>query len=121
MTLDKQTEFDLGDLDGGEKDWAVYIKGMIKTLKERDIVTGGLDLVIDTDIPFGAGLSSSAALEVAVGLAIASMAGKEITPLELALAGQEVEHRFAGVRSGIMDQLLPGVVHESTRCGAGAD
>jgi galactokinase len=65
-----------------------------------------MDLVIDTDIPFGAGLSSSAAFEIAVGLAVTNLSGHEISSMDLALAGQEVEHRFAGVRSGIMDQLV---------------
>jgi galactokinase len=69
------------------------------------LFTGGADLLIDSDIPFGAGLSSSAALEVSLGLALASAAGVEIDRHELAFAGQRVEHEYAGVRSGIMDQF----------------
>ena len=62
-------------------------------------------LLIDSDIPFGAGLSSSAALEISVGLALASMGDKTIDMVDLAFAGQEVEHNYLGVRSGIMDQF----------------
>ena len=106
ITLDKEAEFDLSSLHISEKDWTVYIRGMLDVLRARGITIGGMDMVIDTDIPFGAGLSSSAALEVAVGLAITSLSGHEISSMELARAGQEVEHKFAGVRSGIMDQLV---------------
>ena len=106
ITLDKKAEFDLADLHSKDKDWTVYIRGMLDVLRSRGISVNGLDLVIDTDIPFGAGLSSSAAFEVAVGLAVTSLAGREISSMDLARAGQEVEHKFAGVRSGIMDQLV---------------
>ena len=106
ITLDEEAEFNLSELENKDKDWTVYIRGMFDVLRPRGVPVKGMDLVIDTDIPFGAGLSSSAALEIAAGLAITSLAGHQISPLDLALAGQEVEHKFAGVRSGIMDQLV---------------
>ncbi len=105
MTLGKTADFEVTD-DSKGNDWAVYIRGMLTTLSRRGITTSGANLVIDSDIPFGAGLSSSAALEVAVGLAISTIAERRVDPTELALAGQEVENEFAGVRSGIMDQLV---------------
>lgn len=106
MTLDQEVEFDVSDIHVGDKDWAVYIRGMTTMLARRGVVIPGADLLIDTEIPFGAGLSSSAALEIAVGMALAGLANAEITPLELARAGQDVEHEFVGLRSGIMDQLV---------------
>jgi galactokinase len=66
---------------------------------------GGADMMITSTVPIGAGLSSSAALEVAVGFAYLSLNDIEIDRLELAFAGQQAEHKFVGTRSGIMDQF----------------
>jgi galactokinase len=74
-------------------------------LAGKGIETNGADILIDSNVPFGAGLSSSAALEIALGMAISEAAATAIDPRELAFASQQVEHRFAGVRSGIMDQF----------------
>jgi galactokinase len=79
---------------------------MSTVLSRRGIITTGADMLIDTEIPFGAGLSSSAALEIAAGLALTALANAEVLPRELALAGQQVEHEFIGLRSGVMDQLV---------------
>jgi galactokinase len=65
----------------------------------------GADLLIDSDIPIGAGLSSSAALEVSASSALASLSGHEIDGMRLARIGQAAEHKYAGVLSGIMDQF----------------
>src|SRR5205085_2768675 len=62
-------------------------------------------LVLGSDVPAGAGLSSSAALEVSTGMALAAVSGVELSPSELALAGQEAEHTYVGTMCGIMDQL----------------
>ena len=66
---------------------------------------GGANLAIASDVPIGAGLSSSAALEISVGFALAEMAGSKISRLDLALAAQKAEHVFVGTNSGLMDQL----------------
>jgi galactokinase len=78
---------------------------MAAVLEERGVSLQGADIVIDSDIPFGAGLSSSAALEICCGLALCTLAGGEADLREIAKAGQEVEHEFIGVRTGLMDQL----------------
>lgn len=104
LTLSESTEFRLTD-PVGEKSWSTYIFGMAKSLEEIGYVSQGADLLIDSNIPFGAGLSSSAALEISVGLALASLSAKAIDRRQLALAGQRVEHNFLGLRSGIMDQF----------------
>ncbi len=80
-----------------EPSWARYVAGVVAVLRPRVGGTG----TVETQLPVGAGLSSSAALEVAVALAL----GFEGTPLQLAQACQEAEHQAAGIPSGIMDQL----------------
>ncbi len=102
-TIDKSATFRPGDAER-EKGWSLYVKGMAEVLQRRGTQIGA-DLLIDSDIPFGAGLSSSAALEVSVGLALSTIGGKSIDKVDLAFAGQEVEHEYIGVRSGIMDQF----------------
>jgi galactokinase len=71
----------------------------------RGVPVGGTDVVVDSDVPPGAGLSSSAALIGAVGLALAELYGARLTPSELALAGQEAERRVAGAPVGVMDHM----------------
>lgn len=85
--------------------WARYVQGSATILEREGFRLGGADLLINSDIPIGAGLSSSAALEVAVGFALTRLAGFEIDSIKLARVGQRAEHEFAGVRSGIMDQF----------------
>jgi galactokinase len=85
--------------------WVDHVEGVVRALIERGVALGGADLAIASDVPPGAGLSSSAAIEVAVGLALSQLAGAELTPTELALAGQAAEHEYVGTRCGIMDQL----------------
>ena len=89
----------------GPKSWVSYIQGMTHTLSSAGLSLGGANLAISSDVPIGAGLSSSAALEISVGFALAEMAGLEISRLHLARAGQEAEHVFIGTNSGLMDQL----------------
>ncbi len=87
-------------------DWSDYVAGVAAELGRLGVAVPAADLVIDSTVPIGAGLSSSAALEVAVGLALASLAATPITPLDLALACQRAENDFVGLRCGIMDQFV---------------
>lgn len=86
--------------------WLSYVEGMARILRERGAPLRGATLLIASNVPVGAGLSSSAALEIAAGMALASISGVEIDRIALALAGQEAEHRYVGTRSGIMDQYV---------------
>jgi galactokinase len=88
--------------------WANYVRGTAKALQNRGVKLRGGQLYIVSDLPRGAGLSSSAALETAVGRALLTMAGAKMDARELAFACQEAEHRFAGVMCGIMDQTVVG-------------
>jgi galactokinase len=86
--------------------WLDYVEGMARSLEGRGVRLCGADLMLRSDVPAGAGLSSSAALEVSVGLALSSVSGREVDPLELALAGQEAEHAYVGTMCGVMDQFV---------------
>lgn len=95
------------------KSWASYIQGITRTLNLAGLHFGGANLAISSDVPIGAGLSSSAALEMSVGFALAEMAGREVSLLDLARAAQEAEHIFVGTNSGLMDQLTAAFAQEN--------
>ncbi len=86
-----------------EKQWPNYILGVVDQLNKRGHRITGFNLVIDGDVPVGAGLSSSAAVECATAFALNTIFNLEIEKQELAVIGQKTEHDFAGVMVGIMD------------------
>ncbi|AHG21643.1 galactokinase [Chania multitudinisentens RB-25] len=86
--------------------WADYVRGVVKHLQTRNANFGGADLVISGNVPQGAGLSSSASLEVAVGQALQALYQLPLDGVALALNGQEAENQFVGCNCGIMDQLI---------------
>jgi galactokinase len=88
------------------RNWTRYVQGVGLTLDRSGCRISGADLLIASDVPVGAGLSSSAALEISTAFALASLSGAEIDGMELAKVGQTAEHEFAGVRTGIMDQFV---------------
>lgn len=99
-------EFDLDDAQPApRKHWSDYVRGTAWSLERESVRLNGARLFIDSDIPPGAGLSSSAALEVATALALLSNAGVTLTPIEIAKACHRAENEFIGIRSGIMDQF----------------
>lgn len=107
VNLDESGEI---DLDAGKKNgrrtWLSFIEGVARILERNNFRLKGADLLIWSDVPVGAGLSSSAALETAVGLALTEISGFEIDPVTLALIGQQAEHEFVGAKVGIMDQFV---------------
>ncbi|SKA36760.1 galactokinase [Photobacterium toruni] len=86
--------------------WVNYVRGVIKCLLERGYVLGGADIVISGNVPQGAGLSSSAALEVVIGQTFKALFDLTISQQEIALNGQQAENQFVGCNCGIMDQLI---------------
>jgi galactokinase len=107
VALSDTRSFDL-DAPGPVRrgNWLDYVEGMAQALLERNFELRGAELLIDSDVPLGAGLSSSAALEMAVGLALVSLGGNaDPDRIQVALAGQAAEHRYVGTMCGIMDQL----------------
>jgi galactokinase len=85
--------------------WGRYVAGVASALAKRGRRPAGFAGVVESSVPVGSGLSSSAALEVACALALCHAGGLELPPREIALACQEAEHRATGVPSGLMDQL----------------
>ena len=89
-----------------DKMWANYIRGVVKCLMERGYQFDGADIVVTGNVPQGAGLSSSAALEVVIGQTFKTLYDLPITQQEIALNGQQAENQFVGCNCGIMDQLI---------------
>lgn len=85
--------------------WANYILGVVDQLQKRGHQLGGFNLVFDGDVPIGAGLSSSAAVECAATFAISELFGLNIDRREITDIAQKAEHTYAGVRVGIMDMF----------------
>ena len=86
--------------------WANYPAGVLAGFQARGISPGGFDALIQSTVPTGGGLSSSAALEVAMATLLEAMAGRTLDPVEKALLCQQAEHQYAGVPCGIMDQFI---------------
>ena len=107
MNLDESGQFDL-DAPGKPRSgsWLDYVEGVARSLEARGAWLTGADLVIQSNVPVGAGLSSSAALEISVGMAVLSIAGLAMDGKSLALAGQAAEHEYVGIKCGIMDQYV---------------
>ena len=104
---DEMIEIDPADADKpGEPFWSNYVRGVICMLGRRGIKVPAVDMLIDSNVPRGGGLSSSAAFEVSACTALAALCGAEVSPTERALIGQATEHEFVNVPCGIMDQFI---------------
>ncbi len=86
--------------------WSDFIRGVAATLQAAGYALSGANLLIHGDVPLGAGLSSSAFLETATALALASVSGIAVPRLELVKLCQSAEHNYVGTRCGIMDQFI---------------
>ncbi len=104
-------EFDLGTLNFDKThDWANYPKGMVRFLKEAGHkIDSGVDVLFYGNIPNGAGLSSSASIELATGVMLEGLFDLAIDRIDLIKIGKQVENEFIGVNSGIMDQFAIGM------------
>ncbi len=85
--------------------WARYPLGVIWSMAQSGIDIPGLDVVIASDVPLGSGLSSSAALTVALAVAVDDLSGSRLAPIEMAKIAQNAESAFAGAPTGLLDQL----------------
>ncbi|MGY4540792.1 galactokinase [Arthrobacter sp. UYNi723] len=96
---------DLGSLDAASaKGWTKYPLGVMWALQQQGITVPGVDLLLDSNVPLGAGLSSSHAIECAVISALNDLTGAGLEPEEMVLATQRAENDFVGAPTGIMDQ-----------------
>jgi galactokinase len=89
----------------GEPGWSNYVRGVIAGFQKRKKRVAGFDAVIASNLPYGGGLASSAALEVAAATLLEAMTGQTLDPIKKAVLCQQAEHDFAGVPCGIMDQF----------------
>lgn len=103
--LGESAEFGLGENDLPAQSWAKYLYGVCREMIKKGAQVGGFDTVFAGDVPLGAGMSSSAALESCFGYAINETYGLDFDRFQLALIGQATEHNYVGVKCGIMDQF----------------
>jgi galactokinase len=107
MIMDETREFDLDSPPAAAAgDWSDYILGVALMLEKSGRPLTGADLVVWTDVPVGAGLSSSAALEVSCAHALLTAARLPFEPIEIAKVCQQAENDFVGMRCGVMDQYI---------------
>lgn len=98
-------EISLKDLQRSDTQWANYILGVVAQIQKQNHYLSGFELMIDGDVPIGAGLSSSAAVECATAFALNELFQLNIDKLDMVKMAQKAEHEYAGVRVGIMDQF----------------
>lgn len=111
LDFDEMAEFSLVDLRKG-RGWAEYIKGVAHELQVAGIKLAGWNGVLSGNVPKGAGLSSSAAVELAAARAFASVSNLDWEPARMAKICQKAENRWVGVNSGIMDQMVSAAAKE---------
>jgi galactokinase len=103
----ESAEVDLANASvSSRKHWSDYVVGVAVMLRKAGYAISGANILIDSNVPLGAGLSSSAALEVSIGLSLLGIAGLDVDRKQLALLCQHAENEFVGARCGIMDQFV---------------
>lgn len=106
IDLKDRVEFNVNDPNGPKTSWARYIYGIVQEMKKRGVDVKGFNTAFAGDVPLGAGMSSSAALESCFAYAINDLFGdNKVEKWDLVLAGQATEHNYCGVKCGIMDQF----------------
>ena len=103
--LGRGCRFDVNDTEGPADNNFRYVYGVVRELKLKGIAVEGFDAVYGGDVPLGAGMSSSAALECCFAYALNDIYAGTLTAMELAKVGQSTEHNYVGVKCGIMDQF----------------
>ncbi|MFY9657905.1 MAG: galactokinase [Methylocystis sp.] len=107
LAFDEIVEFHLDAASPAPwRHWSDYVGGVVLGLEREGFRLSGANLMLATELPMGAGLSTSAALEVAVGYALCDLAGSPVDRKWLALLCQRAENEFVGMRCGVMDQLI---------------
>lgn len=103
--MDETAEFSLSRLEPQRRHWSSYVRGVFAGFIDRGLAPGRVDLVVDSKVPLGSGLSSSAALEVATATLLEAVVGRRLDPVDKARLCQQAEHQYAGMPCGIMDQF----------------
>jgi len=123
IAIDRYTTVAAGGRDDGvvaahsldvpdDAGWTKYVDGVVQALRAEGVHVGGADVLVSSAVPTGAGLSSSAALEVAVAAALSALAGAELDAGRLAQVAYRAETEFVGVPVGIMDQTVVACAEE---------
>ena len=106
IDLKDRVEFNIDDQTGPRASWARYIYGIIQEMKKLGVDVKGFNTAFAGDVPLGAGMSSSAALESCFAFALNDLfGGNKVSKWDMVLAGQATEHNYCGVNCGIMDQF----------------
>lgn len=106
LDMDSSVEMPVKSIKKSDKSWANYLLGMVSQLQQAGYDIPGFDCAFSGDIPIGAGLSSSAAIETGLGYALNQLFELDIKNLNLVRLAQKAENDFVGVRCGIMDQFI---------------
>jgi galactokinase len=113
MTTGETASFSLRpEIERGQPAWSNYVRGVVAGFQRLGRKTAGFDAAIDSTLPYGGGLASSAALEVATATLLETITRRALDPLEKTLLCQRAEHDFAGVPCGIMDQFTSVMGHK---------
>ena len=113
VTFDQTKQLALDGLAApGGSDWMSYVAGVAWAFAAEGLAAPGLDFVLDGDVPVGAGLSSSAAVELATARALAAAGGLDWDPVRMAKIGQRAENGYVGMNCGIMDQFASAACAE---------
>ena len=106
VDLGMECEFAIDDPQGPQTVHFRYVYGVVREMMARGVKVGGFDAVYGGDVPLGAGMSSSAALESCFAFALNELYGGGLDRMELARVGQQTEHKYVGTKCGIMDQFI---------------
>lgn len=112
LELDDEVRTSIGELEPGTEGWFSYLAGVVWALREAGHDVGGANLVMTSDVPLGAGLSSSAAIECATVATLVDLYGLDIDPMERAKLARVAENAYVGAPTGLLDQAA------STLCRA---
>ncbi len=103
--LQESVDVSIASFNKSEKGWANYVLGVVDQLQKQGLEVGGFDCVFGGNIPRGAGMSSSAALECGIGTALNTLFALGLSQEAIAKLGQKAENEYVGVQCGIMDQF----------------
>lgn len=115
LNVSGESRFSVDQIDHDRQvPWSNYVRGMAFVLQEAGFELQGFEGLIHSTVPFGSGLSSSAAIEMATAVTFQQISGFELDPVQMALLGQRAENEFVGVSTGILDQYSSAMGREGS-------